>query len=186
MSAVTIYTDGACSGNPGPGGFGIILQSGAHRREIAAGYRLTTNNRMELLALIVALESLKHPCDVTLYSDSRYVIDSIEKGWVQSWQACGWRKADKKPALNVDLWQRVLPLLKRHQVRLVWVRGHAENEGNNRCDALAVEASRGDALGVDAVFEQQHAQAAARGSSNSDSPRACSGSDPNEPPPFDL
>ena len=135
---VTIYTDGACSGNPGPGGWGAILRYGEHEKELSGGHPETTNNRMELTAVIRALEALKEPCRVELYTDSRYIVDAIEKGWLYSWQKNGWRKADKKPALNVDLWQRILELFATHEVKLHWVRGHAENEYNNRCDALAV------------------------------------------------
>ena len=133
MKTVTIYTDGACSGNPGPGGWGAVLKYGAHERELSGGAAETTNNRMELTAVIEALGLLKEPCAVELYSDSKYVIDALSKGWV---------KSDKKPALNVDLWERLLPLIARHNVRYHWVRGHAENEYNNRCDALAVAESR--------------------------------------------
>ena len=142
MKTVTIYTDGACSGNPGPGGWGAILQYGEHRREMSGGEAETTNNRMELTAVIEALSALKEPCAVDLYSDSKYAIDALEKGWVYNWQQNGWRKKDKKPALNVDLWQKLLELFARHQVRLHWVKGHAENPFNNRCDELAVAESR--------------------------------------------
>ncbi len=138
---VTVYTDGACSGNPGPGGWGAILRYRAHEKEISGGEARTTNNRMELTAAIRALEALKEPCDVELYTDSRYLADALEKGWVYSWRANGWRKADKKPALNVDLWQQLLALLETHTVRLHWVQGHADNEYNNRCDKLAVAES---------------------------------------------
>lgn len=157
MTAVTIYTDGACSGNPGPGGYGVLLQSGKHQKELALGYRLTTNNRMELMAVIAALRILTRPCEVTLYSDSRYVVDSIEKGWAKSWRARGWRKADKQPALNADLWALALDLLAKHKVRLVWVKGHASNPGNNRCDEIAVAASRSAQLLVDEGFEKTRA-----------------------------
>lgn len=157
MTAVTIYTDGACSGNPGPGGYGVLLQSGKHQKELALGYRLTTNNRMELMAVIAALRILTRPCEVTLYSDSRYVVDSIEKGWAKSWRARGWRKADKQPALNADLWALALDLLAKHKVRLVWVKGHASNPGNNRCDEIAVAASRSAQLLVDEGFEKARA-----------------------------
>jgi len=134
---VEIYTDGACSGNPGPGGIGVVLLYGRHRREILAGYVLTTNNRMEILAAIVGLEALKEPCAVTLYSDSRYLVDAIEKDWVTRWRANGWMRNKKDAALNVDLWERLLPLLDAHRVRFVWVRGHGDNVENNRCDQLA-------------------------------------------------
>ena len=139
---VTIYTDGACSGNPGPGGWGAVLKYGAHERELSGGEAQTTNNRMELTAVIEALRLLKEPCEVELYSDSKYVIDALSKGWVYGWQKKGWVKSDKKPALNVDLWERLLPLIAEHDVRYHWVRGHAENEYNNRCDELAVAESR--------------------------------------------
>lgn len=154
MTEVTIHTDGACSGNPGPGGYGVLLQSGRHRKELSAGYRRTTNNRMELMAVIAALRLLNRPCAVVLYSDSRYVVDAIEKGWARSWRTRGWVKADRQPAQNADLWAEALDLLARHQVRLVWVKGHAENEGNNRCDQLATTAARGPGLQVDSGFER--------------------------------
>ena len=139
---VTVYTDGACSGNPGPGGWGAILRYGRHEKAISGGEAETTNNRMELTAAIRALEALTEPCVVELYTDSRYLADALEKGWVYNWQKNGWRKPDKKPALNVDLWEQMLALLETHEVRLHWVRGHADNEFNNRCDALAVAESR--------------------------------------------
>ncbi len=142
MKKVTLYTDGACSGNPGPGGWGAILQYGAHEKEISGGAQETTNNRMELTAVIEGLRILKESCEVDLYSDSKYVIDALSKGWVWSWQKNGWKKADKKPALNVDLWEKLLPLLDRHTLNYHWVKGHAENEYNNRCDKLAVAESQ--------------------------------------------
>ena len=142
MKTITIYTDGACSGNPGPGGWGAILEWQGHQKELSGGEAQTTNNRMELTAVLTALAILKEPCVVELYSDSKYVVDAIEKGWLYGWQKKGWIKADKKPVLNVDLWQQLLPLLARHDVRLHWVKGHAENEKNNRCDQLAVAQSQ--------------------------------------------
>ena len=142
MKQVTIYTDGACSGNPGPGGWGAILEWNGREKELSGGERETTNNRMELSGVIFALSALKEPCAVDLYTDSKYVFDAVDKGWVYSWRKNGWRKADKKPALNVDLWERLLPLLETHRVTWHWVKGHAENEKNNRCDALAVAQSR--------------------------------------------
>ena len=142
MKIVTIYTDGACSGNPGPGGWGAILEWQGHEKELSGGEAQTTNNRMELTAVLTALRLLKEPCTVELYSDSKYVVDAIDKGWLYGWQKKGWIKADKKPVLNVDLWQQLLPLLARHNVRLHWVKGHAENEKNNRCDQLAVAESK--------------------------------------------
>ena len=135
---VTVFTDGACSGNPGPGGWGAILEYNGIEKELSGGEPNTTNNRMELTAVLTALALLKEPCVVELYSDSKYVVDAIEKGWLYGWQKKGWIKADKKPVLNVDLWQQLLPQLARHQVHLHWVKGHAENEKNNRCDQLAV------------------------------------------------
>ena len=141
MKTVTIYTDGACSGNPGPGGWGAILMYGAHKKELSGGDAYTTNNRMELTGVITALEALKEPCTVELYSDSKYVIEALEKGWARSWRIKGWVKADKKPALNPDLWQKLLDLCDYHDVRLHWVKGHASNEYNNRCDQLAVAES---------------------------------------------
>lgn len=135
---VTIYTDGACSGNPGPGGWGAILCYKGVEKELSGGAAQTTNNRMELTGVISALEQLKEPCTVELYSDSKYVVDALEKGWARAWQRNAWKKADKKPALNPDLWERLLELCDMHTVRCHWVKGHAENEYNNRCDALAV------------------------------------------------
>ena len=129
MKAVTLYTDGACSGNPGPGGWGAILMFGEHKKELSGGDVKTTNNRMELTAVIRGLEALKEPCLVDLYSDSKYVIDALEKGWAKGWRARGWVKADKKPALNPDLWERLLELCETHTVKLHWVKGHANNTG---------------------------------------------------------
>ncbi|MBO4913671.1 MAG: ribonuclease HI [Oscillospiraceae bacterium] len=142
MKTVTIYTDGACSGNPGPGGWGAVLRYGAHEKEISGGAAETTNNRMELTAVIEALRLLKEPCAVELYSDSKYVIDALTKGWARSWREKGWVKKDKKPALNPDLWETLLTLAETHELRCHWVKGHAENEYNNRCDELAVAESR--------------------------------------------
>ena len=142
MKQVTIYTDGACSGNPGPGGWGAILEWNGREKELSGGEAETTNNRMELSGVIFALSALKEPCAVDLYTDSKYVFDAVDKGWVYTWRKNGWRKADKKPALNVDLWERLLPLLGKHSVTWHWVKGHAENEKNNRCDALAVAQSK--------------------------------------------
>ncbi len=138
MKTITLYTDGACSGNPGPGGWGAILEWEGHEKELSGGEISTTNNRMELTGVIRGLEALKEPCVVELYSDSKYVIDALEKGWAAGWQKRGWVKSDKKPALNPDLWQRLLELCQIHQVRCHWVKGHGENPKNNRCDELAV------------------------------------------------
>lgn len=137
MKKLDIYTDGACSGNPGLGGYGVVMLYKGARKEISQGYKTTTNNRMEALAVIKALEALKEPCEVTLYSDSKYVVDSITKGWVYNWKKRNWIKSDKKKALNVDLWERLLPLLEKHKVEFVWVKGHADNVENERCDELA-------------------------------------------------
>ena len=140
MKQVQIYTDGACSGNPGPGGWGAILRYGGREKELSGGEAMTTNNRMELTAVIAALEALKEPCAVDLWSDSKYVIDALEQGWAVKWRQNGWKKPDRKPALNPDLWERLLGLVSEHELRNHWVKGHAENEFNNRCDALAVAA----------------------------------------------
>ena len=142
MKTVTLYTDGACSGNPGPGGWGAILSYNGHELELSGGEAQTTNNRMELTAVIEGLSALKYGCAVTLVSDSKYVIDAITKGWVYSWKARGWRKADKSPALNVDLWEKLLPQLARHEMTYNWVKGHAGHPQNERCDEMAVEQSR--------------------------------------------
>ena len=142
MKTVAIYTDGACSGNPGPGGWGAILEYNGHERTLSGGAPETTNNRMELTAVIEALKKLKEPCVVELYSDSKYVIDALEKGWEWGWKKRGWIKSDKKPALNVDLWETLLPLLQTHQVHYHWVKGHSTNSRNNRCDQMAVAESQ--------------------------------------------
>lgn len=142
MKTVTIYTDGACSGNPGPGGWGAILRYKETEKELSGGAADTTNNRMELTAVIEALALLKEPCVVELYSDSKYVIDGLSKGWAKGWQKQGWIKSDKKPALNPDLWERLLTLTDRHEMHYHWVKGHAENEKNNRCDQMAVAESK--------------------------------------------
>ena len=142
MKTVTLYTDGACSGNPGPGGWGAILSYNGVEKELSGGDANTTNNRMELLAVISGLEALKEPCRVELYSDSKYVIDGLSKGWAASWRKNGWRKADKKPALNPDLWERLLNLMEKHELSYHWVKGHADNPYNNRCDQLAVTESQ--------------------------------------------
>jgi ribonuclease HI len=146
---ITIYTDGSSRGNPGPGGYGAILMAGTHRKEISQGFRNTTNNRMELLSVIVALESLKVPgSHVTIYSDSKYVVDSVEKKWVFGWQKKGF--SGKK---NADLWQRFLRIYPKHQVKFQWVKGHAENPFNERCDELAVAAALGGGLQIDHGYE---------------------------------
>ncbi len=138
MKEVQIFTDGACSGNPGAGGWGAILRYGRFEKELSGGEASTTNNRMELSAVIAALSALKEPCHVTLTTDSKYVTDSVTKGWVYGWKKKGWIKSDKKPALNSDLWEQLLPLLDKHKVDFVWVKGHAGHPENERCDQLAV------------------------------------------------
>lgn len=142
MKKVTIYTDGACSGNPGPGGWGAVLIYGGHRLEMSGGERQTTNNRMELVAAIEAMSRLNQPCEVELWSDSRYLVDGLEKGWAKNWRSRGWKKKDGSPALNPELWERLLELCEKHKVTLRWVKGHAENRENNRCDEMAVAESR--------------------------------------------
>lgn len=151
---VTIHTDGAARGNPGPGGYGVVLQApGGQRKELSAGYRLTTNNRMELLAVIVGLEALKIPgSEVTIYTDSRYVADAVEKGWVFTWARNQFKK--KK---NPDLWKRFLAIYSQHRIKFIWIKGHADNPENERCDRLAVEASFSPALLTDTVYEAEQA-----------------------------
>ncbi len=138
MKKVYLYTDGACSGNPGPGGWGAILRFGSHEKELSGGDADTTNNRMELTAVIEGLAALKEPCEVELCSDSKYVIDAIEKGWVYGWKKRGWKKADNKPTLNADLWEKLLPMLATHTITCKWIRGHTGHPENERCDAMAV------------------------------------------------
>jgi len=140
MKEVTIYTDGGCHGNPGPGGYGAVLLSGKHRKELSGGYKHTTNNRMELLACIMALEALKQTCRVRLHSDSKYIVDSITKGWARRWRANNWQRNKREKAVNPDLWARLLDLCERHEVKFVWVRGHAGNKENERCDELVQKA----------------------------------------------
>lgn len=142
---VEIFTDGACRGNPGPGGYGVILRYCGHEKELSQGFGSTTNNRMELLGAISGLSVLKERCNVILYSDSQYLVNGIEKGWAKKWQANNWIKGDKKPALNADLWGELLRLLEQHNVKIVWVRGHDGHAENERCDKLAVDAALGAA-----------------------------------------
>ena len=141
MKQVNIFTDGACKGNPGPGGRGAILDYKGTRRELSDGEPQTTNNRMELSAVIAALSALTEPCEVTLTSDSKYVVDAVGKGWVYGWKKRGWKKSDNSPALNSDLWEKLLPLLSKHKVTFVWIKGHAGHPENERCDELAVAAA---------------------------------------------
>lgn len=142
MKQVSVFTDGACSGNPGAGGWAAILRYKDNEKELSGGERETTNNRMELSAVIAALSTLKEPCEVIVQSDSKYVVDSVQKGWVYSWKNRGWRKSDKKPVLNQELWEKLLELLDMHKVDFRWVKGHAGHPENERCDTLAVEQSR--------------------------------------------
>ncbi|MDJ0511444.1 MAG: ribonuclease HI [Crocosphaera sp.] len=153
MKKIEIYTDGACSGNPGKGGYGVVLIYNQHRKEISGGYRLTTNNRMEMMAAIIGLEALTAHCDVTLYTDSRYLVDAITKGWAKKWQANDWQRNSKEMAKNHDLWQRLLDLCEHHQVEFIWVKGHAGHAENERCDRLAVAASQKEDLSIDKVYE---------------------------------
>ena len=150
---ITIHTDGSCLGNPGPGGYAAILEYRGQERELSGGFRRTTNNRMEILAVIAGLEALTEPCAVTVHSDSRYVVDAIEKGWVKRWQANGWMRNKRERAVNPDLWERLLKALEKHDVEFKWVRGHAGNAGNVRADKLAVAAANGTNLGTDEGFE---------------------------------
>ena len=138
MKEVTVFTDGACSGNPGPGGWGAILRFGAYEKELSGGEASTTNNRMELSAVIAGLSALKEPCSVTVVTDSKYVYDGMTKGWAEGWRRRGWRRADGSPALNSDLWERLLDLAAKHDVSFCWVKGHSGHPENERCDRLAV------------------------------------------------
>ncbi len=157
MKHVDIYTDGACIGNPGPCGYGAILDYLGSRRELSAGFRRTTNNRMEMLGAIVALESLKEACEVTLYSDSQYVVQAMTKGWLVNWKRKNWIKSDKQPVLNIDLWKRIDELCQKHQVSFEWVRGHNGHVENERCDALAVAAAHSTELAIDQGYETKPA-----------------------------
>lgn len=140
MKEILIYTDGACSGNPGPGGWGAVLIYGEHRKELSGGEKNTTNNRMEILAVIKALDQLKEPCTVKIYSDSAYVVNCFQQNWIQNWQKNGWKNSKKQPVENQDLWKQLLALMEKHQVEYIKVKGHSDNELNNRCDFLAREA----------------------------------------------
>ncbi len=154
MKEVVIYTDGACRGNPGPGGWGALLEYGKHRKELSGGFARTTNNRMEILAAIQGLETLKEPCTVTLYSDSKYLVQAIDERWLHNWKRNGWRTAAKKPVKNQDLWERLDEQLARHKVQFKWVKGHATNPGNNRCDELATTAADQPDLPEDSGWEE--------------------------------
>ena len=154
MAKVTIYTDGSSKGNPGPGGFGVVLKSEDKRLEISRGYRYTTNSRMELSAVVAGLQALKYPCRATLYTDSKYVVDAINQGWLRSWQWNGWRKTDNKPVMNTDLWKRLVDVMRLHDVQFVWVKGHSGNIDNDKCDWLATNAAKGNDLSVDVEYER--------------------------------
>lgn len=153
MKTVDIYTDGACSGNPGKGGYGVVMLYGSARKELSEGFSRTTNNRMEVLAVITGLASLKESCNVNLYSDSKYVVNAIEQGWLEGWKKNGWKKSNKGAVLNVDLWKKLDEQLKKHNVKFIWVKGHAENVENERCDQLAREAASGINLSTDKEYK---------------------------------
>ncbi len=154
MKLVEIYTDGACSGNPGQGGYGIVMMYNGARKEVNKGFTLTTNNRMELLAVVDALQLLKEPCAVKLYSDSKYVVSAIKEGWLIGWIAKNWKNSKKEPVKNVDLWKQLIPLIEKHEVEFIWVKGHADNVENERCDELARAAIKNGQLNVDKGFDK--------------------------------
>ena len=156
LKHVVIYTDGACSGNPGPGGYGVVMLFGDHRKELSAGFRRTTNNRMELLGAIEGLRALKDRCSVKLHTDSQYVVNAIEKGWAAKWKANGWMRNKKDKAINPDLWEQLLTLCKQHKVEFIWVRGHNGDRENERCDVLAVAAAQQRNLPADEVYEREN------------------------------
>lgn len=158
LKTIDLYTDGACSGNPGKGGYGVVLKYKDHVKELSGGYLLTTNNRMEILAVIRGLEALHETCNVNVYSDSKYVIDAITQGWVYKWEANGWMRGKKAPALNVDLWEQLLVLMEEHNVEFHWVKGHAGHPENERCDALAVSAYNGENLCEDPGYQLEEQQ----------------------------
>jgi len=153
MKRIQLFSDGACSGNPGPGGYGVILKYNEHEKEFSAGYKSTTNNRMELMAIIVGLESLKESCYVEIYSDSKYIVDAINQGWAEKWRANNWKRNKKEKAKNIDLWSKLLDLLDRHEVEIHWVKGHAGHPENERCDKLAVTAATSPNLMEDIVID---------------------------------
>jgi ribonuclease HI len=153
---IILYTDGGCINNPGPGGYGVVIKNGKKTKELSGGYRMTTNNRMELMACIVGLSALKKPLSVILYSDSKYVVDGISKGWAKRWQSNGWMRTKTEPAINPDLWEQLLELCGKHDVQFRWVKGHAGNEGNERCDRLASKAALGDQLLSDRIYEMNN------------------------------
>ena len=152
MKKVTIYTDGSCSGNPGPGGYGVILLWERERKELSGGFLKTTNNRMEIMAAIVGLKALKEKCEVILHSDSKYLVDTMTKGWIYRWKSNGWKRNKKDPVLNIDLWKQLLKLTANHAVDFRWVKGHDGTEENERCDELAVQAAKAPTLSEDTVY----------------------------------
>jgi ribonuclease HI len=151
---VTLYTDGGCINNPGPGGYGVVLLHDSHRKELSGGFRHTTNNRMEIYAAIAGLSALKEPCRVTVFSDSQYVVHAIQKGWARRWQANGWMRNNKEKAINPDLWEKLLSLCEIHDVEFKWIRGHAGESENERCDELAKAAASGSYLPIDENYER--------------------------------
>ena len=155
LPKVLMYTDGSSIGNPGPGGYGVVLLQGTHRKELSGGYRRTTNNRMELMAVIAGLEALKTPSEVSVITDSKYVSDAVNLGWARRWRANQWKKNKREKALNPDLWEKLLALCDRHQVSFTWVKGHAGHKENERCDRLAVQAANQPDLPPDVPYEQQ-------------------------------
>ncbi len=155
LKTIDLYTDGACSGNPGKGGYGVVLKYKEHTKELSGGFLLTTNNRMEILAVIKGLEALNETCNVNVYSDSKYVIDAINEGWVYKWELNGWMRNKKDPAINVDLWEQLLVLLDEHNVEFHWVKGHAGHAENERCDKLAVSAYQADDLPEDTGYNSE-------------------------------
>jgi ribonuclease HI len=153
---VIIYTDGCCLGNPGQGGYGVVLLYGDHRKQISGGFRLTTNNRMELTAAIVGLKALKYNCKVSLYSDSKYLVEAFNQGWIENWRKNGWRTSKKGDVQNIDLWKQLYELYKKHEITFFWVRGHAGNKENETCDKLAMEAANRNDLPPDIKFETEN------------------------------
>jgi ribonuclease HI len=153
LKKVRIYTDGACIKNPGPGGYGTILIYGKHRKELSAGFRKTTNNRMEIMAAIAGLKALKNRCDVTIFTDSQYLVKAMEKGWVKKWKANDWKRTKTARALNCDLWEKLLNLCEKQEVRFIWIRGHSGDPENERCDQLAQESAQRENLPPDTVYE---------------------------------
>jgi ribonuclease HI len=155
LKQVTLYTDGGCIKNPGPGGYGVVLLYCEKRRELSGGFRRTTNNRMEIMAAIAGLEALRYRCAVTIYTDSQYLANAIMKGWAKRWRANGWMRNSEEPALNPDLWARLLDLCDQHSVRFQWLKGHAGDAENERCDRLSSQAARGKELSVDEGYEKR-------------------------------